>query len=123
VWPGYPLSTAEVYAAGRFRLTPEGDPLTILRLGLTREEPEGVARALFNALEGPAFSLYPGLSRLKGKLLGLGASGALLCGSGSAIFAYFAEVEAARRAVPVLAAETRAVHLALPLPAGAQRLA
>ena len=121
--PPFAVSTADVYARGGFGLTPGGAPLNILRLEMTREDPEGAAGELFNALEQPAFSLYPDLRRLKGKLLGHGAVGALLCGSGSSLFAHFATVEAAEQALDRHRADGLDVRLALPFACGARQVA
>ncbi len=115
---GFPLSTADVYREGGFGLTADRDPLTILCLGIAREDPEEAARGFFNALERPAFSLCPELRRLKGKLLGPEVLGSLLCGSGSSLFAYYATVADARRAVAGLRAEGMDVRLALPIDSG-----
>jgi 4-diphosphocytidyl-2-C-methyl-D-erythritol kinase len=103
--PGFGLSTPEVYRALHGAphddrgptLTPPEERLRLLRLGLTREEPQGVAAGVFNALEEPAFSLRPALADLKRKLLG-NALGGALAGSGSALFAYFADEASAERA-------------------------
>ena len=118
---GIGASTAEVYGRGAFGLTPEPDPLTILRLGIAREEPEEVARGFFNALEGPAFSLQPALRELKGKLLGTGALGALLCGSGACVFAYFRDETAAMVAQETLDPTVAWTRLCRPLATGVHR--
>ena len=102
-------------------MTPEPDPFTILRLGIAREEPEEVARGFFNALEGPAFSLHPALRDLKGKLLGTGALGALLCGSGACVFAYFRDESAASVAQESLDAVVSWTRLCRPLSIGVHR--
>ena len=123
VWPGFVLPTPAVYGAGGFGLTPTPDPFTLLRLGIAREDPEGVAKGFFNALEAPAFSLQPALAGVKGQLLGLGALGGLLCGSGSSVFAYFRDEGEARRAGASVPPGVRRVHLALPLGSGVRRIA
>ncbi len=52
---------------------------------------------LKNDLELPAFTRYPELGRIKEQLLGKGARGALMSGSGSVVFGLFADSEEAKR--------------------------
>ncbi len=47
---------------------------------------EEVGTVLHNSLEQPVFSLHPEIAELKALLLGAGAKGALMSGSGSAVF-------------------------------------
>lgn len=120
--PELSVATAAVYRRGGFILTPDPDPLTILSREMTREDPEGVARGLFNALEGPAFSLHPALARLKGQILGSGALGALLSGSGACVFGLFADVDAANAGSGAFTGAARTL-VARPLDVGVRRLA
>jgi 4-diphosphocytidyl-2-C-methyl-D-erythritol kinase len=53
---------------------------------------------LSNDLEAPAIERHPEIGELKRELLRLGASGSLMCGSGSAVFGVFASEDAARKA-------------------------
>jgi 4-diphosphocytidyl-2-C-methyl-D-erythritol kinase len=57
---------------------------------------------LCNSFEGAVFAALPDLRRLKETLFSLGASGAALSGSGSAMFGLFRERETALRAVDEL---------------------
>lgn len=52
--------------------------------------------ALWNDLESPAVERHPEIAEIKGELLRAGASGALMCGSGSAVFGLFKIEEEAR---------------------------
>jgi 4-diphosphocytidyl-2-C-methyl-D-erythritol kinase len=63
----------------------------------------GVAAGLFNAFEPALFPAYPVLGQLKAALLGAGAQGALLSGSGSAVFGLFADAPARDAAAAALA--------------------
>ena len=54
-------------------------------------------RLLSNDLEAPAFERHPELPKLKDALADAGALGALMCGSGSAVFGLFDNKEAATR--------------------------
>lgn len=53
---------------------------------------------LSNDLELPAVEQHPEIGEIKQQLLSLGARGALMCGSGSAVFGIFASQEAAGKA-------------------------
>jgi len=121
VWPEVVLSTAHVYGTGGFGLTPDPDPHTLLALGMTREDPEGVARGMWNALERPAFSLHPSLAELKGQILGHEALAAFLSGSGSAVVGYFRDRHAAGRARDALAGAFPRSFVALPSSSGIRR--
>jgi len=57
---------------------------------------------LFNSFEGVVFAALPDLRRLKETLFSLGATGAALSGSGSAMFGLFRNREKARQAVAEL---------------------
>lgn len=121
VWPGVVLSTADVYGRGDFGLTPDPDPRRVLALGMTREDPEGVARGMWNALERPAFSLHPSLAELKGQILGHDALAAFLSGSGSAIVGYFEDRVSAEAARAAMAASHPSSFVALPSSSGVRR--
>ena len=60
---------------------------------------EDLPSVLGNDLELPVIEQHPEISQIKEALLGVGARGALMCGSGSAVFGLFdSEVEADRAA-------------------------
>ena len=95
VYPGFGISTAEVFAG--------------LTLGLTKCEKQlryfpfkcgkfDIGRHLCNDLESVAARRFPVINTIKRELLHRGAMGALMTGSGSAVFGVFADPEAARRA-------------------------
>ena len=48
---------------------------------------KGIGSILYNAFEEPVFVQYPAIARVKDALLAAGARGALMSGSGSAVFA------------------------------------
>jgi len=99
VWPGFPLSTADVYRRMREFLTPH--PRDV-RDFLNRYASGGVkdlGRALFNRLEAPAFAIRPELAALRRRLLRFPFEGVRMSGSGSAVFGLCASrAEAARLA-------------------------
>lgn len=79
VKPHVSISTADVYG----RLRPTRGPRRPVDAFLRALAGGRIEGALFNRLEGPAFALYPPLRRLRRSL----GRGALMTGSGSAIFA------------------------------------
>jgi 4-diphosphocytidyl-2-C-methyl-D-erythritol kinase len=83
--PKDPLSTAAVYR--RFdQLGIEGtEGVDELVAALGAGDLDGVAAGMINDLEPAAFDLLPGLDGLKRAMLGAGAIGSVMTGSGSAI--------------------------------------
>jgi 4-diphosphocytidyl-2-C-methyl-D-erythritol kinase len=57
-----------------------------------------IGASLHNDLEAVTLPEFPVLATLKERLLGLGAEGALVSGSGPTVFGVFSEASAARRA-------------------------
>jgi 4-diphosphocytidyl-2-C-methyl-D-erythritol kinase len=76
VWPGFGVSTKEAYAKV---MLPFADP-PIRRSADPRS-------SFFNRFESLIFPDHPELPSLKQNLLAAGATGALMSGSGSAVFA------------------------------------
>jgi 4-diphosphocytidyl-2-C-methyl-D-erythritol kinase len=92
---GTPLSTADVYDAYDRSLTRTGGPSTI-RLPISKHTPP--EDLLVNDLETAAMMIDPGVERLKERLRELGAAGASMTGSGSAVFGVWLRQEEARSA-------------------------
>ncbi len=103
--PGFHLSTADVYRLHRLRLTRKRDELTILLRRWSKGSLGPGGKALFNDLEETVFGIRPRLAAVKRRLLGEGAAGAQVSGSGSCIFAIFPSKERARRAASILGRE------------------
>lgn len=78
-----PLSTAEVY--GRWRPSERAHTSHQLAMALGAGDVHGVAEALHNDLEEPAFALRPDLVAAKEAMLGAGALGSVMSGSGPTI--------------------------------------
>ena len=92
VKPPFPVSTGEAYRRlETFTKEPAKPSL--------RSAAEVVA-ALENQFEGPLSALHPQLAQAKARLLAAGAAGAMLSGSGSAVFGIF-EAAARRDAAAV----------------------
>ena len=85
VCPPVGLGTAGVYK----RLVVPKQPLDgfAVRAAYRQGDAEALGRAIFNRLEEPAFALDPLVGRIRSRLSGLGPCGAMMSGSGSAVFA------------------------------------
>jgi len=62
-------------------------------------EGEDLPSLLSNDLEPPAIERHPEIGEIKAALLEVDARGALMCGSGSAVFGLFDSEDEARKAV------------------------
>jgi 4-diphosphocytidyl-2-C-methyl-D-erythritol kinase len=94
VAPSIGLATAAVYR----RLAVPEAPVAggEIRRAFRQGDPEAVGRSLFNRLEQPAFALAPELELMRRRLSGLAPRGAMMSGSGSALFAVCRDREEAR---------------------------
>jgi 4-diphosphocytidyl-2-C-methyl-D-erythritol kinase len=102
VFPGFGISTAEVFKN--------------LNLGLTKCEKQlryfpfksgkfDIVRHLCNDLETVTVDRFPVIETIKKELLDQGAMGALMTGSGSAVFGLFRDLQEARRAADAIAVD------------------
>ncbi len=85
VCPPVGLATADVYGKLSVPVAPRCG--ATLREAVRAGQPEALGRALFNRLEEPAFELSPLVRQIRLRLENLGGCGALMSGSGSAVFA------------------------------------
>jgi 4-diphosphocytidyl-2-C-methyl-D-erythritol kinase len=85
-WPGKILSTAAVYKA--WDEQPAGSAISLQQMldALQPRPLQHIAGLLRNDLEAAAIKLYPACAKLKRELLEAGCPGALVSGSGSAVF-------------------------------------
>jgi 4-diphosphocytidyl-2-C-methyl-D-erythritol kinase len=89
VYPGFTISTASVFRNLKLKLTKRRNNISILKNYLLHSEFAQLGATWFNDLEPVVFQEHPGLSGIKKEILGLGAKGALLSGSGSTVFGIF----------------------------------
>jgi 4-diphosphocytidyl-2-C-methyl-D-erythritol kinase len=93
-YPEIVVSTAWVYSKARLKLT---KPTANTSITTLLRNPE-FGRLLVNELEPVAIARYPRVGALKEKLIQAGAGGALMSGSGSAVFGIFSSLAKARQA-------------------------
>ncbi|NLN60840.1 MAG: 4-(cytidine 5'-diphospho)-2-C-methyl-D-erythritol kinase [Deltaproteobacteria bacterium] len=96
--PRFELSTAQVYSGLNLTLTNTPINYSIPRFSTIGDLVEG----LQNDLEKVSLALCPALKGLKGRLMGLGARGALMSGSGPTVYGVFEREREALRAADVL---------------------
>lgn len=103
VYPGFSVSTAEVYKNLNLRLT---KCKKRLRYPSFKKEKFNVDQHLCNDLESVTALRSPEINQIKDQLLKSGALGALMSGSGSTVFGLFQDAEQARLAERAIAGET-----------------
>lgn len=96
VYPGFAVSTANVYKKFNFGLT---KCKKNLKTSLFKEQRFDVAYHLCNDLEAVTAAEYPDVAAVKTALLHQGAEGALMSGSGSAVFGLFSDAPRAEAAL------------------------
>lgn len=112
--PACSVSTPELFAQVRVkRLRCHPDTAGMLR-ALERQDLEGVARRMYNVFEDVLPRRYGEVFSIKSELLGLGAIGASMTGSGPTVFGIFDDYDAALRAAEALSGHYPTVHLCRP---------
>lgn len=101
VHPGFAVSTAWVYQSLRLTISDEVANLPRFSAGSSAE----LVSQLHNDLERVTVEAYPQIAQVKQQLLGKGALGALMSGSGATVFGVFDDFEAAGKAGDELAAQ------------------
>ena len=121
VYPGFAISTRKAYA--RYDTTVSGpaqvDAATLLA-ALRSGSIEELGGALFNTFEQVLASAYPELGKIKAQLVELGCAGALLSGSGSAVYGLVREREVGEAIVKRLRSQYQFVQLAEPVGRGCE---
>ena len=113
--PPFSISTREAYMLFDQSGRDDGRRFAGLFAALQAGDIKGVACNMFNQLEGPVVNRYPQVGEVKKKLLGFGALGAGMTGSGSAVFGIFAEETMARAAFTELGKTYVETFLASPV--------
>lgn len=112
--PACSVSTPELFAQVRVkRLRCHPDTAGMLR-ALEQQDLEGVARRMYNVFEDVLPRRYGDVFAIKSELLGLGAIGASMTGSGPTVFGIFDDQAAALHAAEALSGRYPAVHLCRP---------
>ena len=99
VYPGFWVSTAEVFQNLNLRLTKCKKKITKPSLMKTGYN---VSRHLCNDLEAVTESKYPEIKSVKDQLIKQGALGALMSGSGPTVFGLFSDQEKAGQAMQAI---------------------
>lgn len=94
--PNFSVSTAEIYKSFSFGLTNIKKPIN--DDFFTEKTEFNAAIHLVNDLEKITAARHPEIYQAKRRLLALGATGALMSGSGPSVFGIFSDAEAARQA-------------------------
>ena len=105
LYPGFSVSTAEVYQNLNLGLTKDKKNPTTNHLKRNRFNP---ADHLTNDLEAFTALKYPEIGLAKEKLLNLGAVGALMSGSGPTVFGLFDNADTAKTAKQTLGCDNEA---------------
>lgn len=98
IFPRISMATKEVYQALNLDLTKTPKNIKILRYFFSQSNIIGLGAHLHNDLEAVVIKRLPVVGVMKQKLLSLNADGALLSGSGSAVFGIFANPKRAEEA-------------------------
>ena len=86
IYPGFPVATGWVYRNFEAKLT---KPMPNTSIISPLKKRSGQRKLLVNDLETITLARYPRINLLKRKLIDEGAAGALMSGSGSAVFGLF----------------------------------
>jgi 4-diphosphocytidyl-2-C-methyl-D-erythritol kinase len=92
VVPSITVSTTWAYASVKMGLTTPHTRLTMIAGAIDRGDVAELCGLLENDFEALVFERFPEIKRIKDELLGLGACGALMSGSGSSVFGIFSKV-------------------------------
>jgi 4-diphosphocytidyl-2-C-methyl-D-erythritol kinase len=98
VSPGITISTAWAYSSLKIPLTTVKSSLTMVSSALERGDAGSLCGLLENDFESLVFEEFPAVGGIKEKLLGLGARGALMSGSGSSVYGIFSDKGGAKAA-------------------------
>jgi 4-diphosphocytidyl-2-C-methyl-D-erythritol kinase len=95
--PNRPLGTREVYGQVTEAAFSDGSGASAMVEALRRRNPALVARHLYNGLEGVVAPGHPVIGQMKAALLGAGALGAVMSGSGPTVIGLGRSLDHARQ--------------------------
>jgi 4-diphosphocytidyl-2-C-methyl-D-erythritol kinase len=99
--PGIAISTASVYGRLRLPLTSEKAGIRMRALFESGQE-DAALSCCFNRLEDVVLQAYPAVAELKQRMVVLGASPALVSGSGPTVFGVMKDADMAERVASTL---------------------
>jgi 4-diphosphocytidyl-2-C-methyl-D-erythritol kinase len=97
--PGHGVSTADVFARLRVDEITDHPDTGAMAEAVRRKDFGAIVRHLGNVLEEVTMDMYPGVRKIKEKMIAFGADGALMSGSGPTVFALVRRESRARRLV------------------------
>ena len=90
--PQIPISSKDAYLWTKIKpkqRVENADTLENLKYAIEENDLQSICNNLYNSLEDGVFHHYPIIKEIKEELLGFGAMGSLMCGSGSTVFGIF----------------------------------
>ena len=117
--PAFAMSTPELFVRSdsrRSRLRPDTAGIVA---SLETGDAAGVARRMYNVFEDVLDRRQGEILSIKSALMDMGAAGAVMTGSGSAVFGLFLDDSAAQTAFDALSARYKECYLTRPCPAAA----
>ena len=111
--PPFSISTPELFSiinCGKIKIRPDMDGII---KGIERGDLAQIARRIYNVLEDYVPPQYSEVKVIKSKLIDLGALGASMTGTGSAVYGLFDSQDAARSAYDALKTQYRECLLAV----------
>ena len=112
--PPCSVSTPELFAQVRIKKLHCHPDMSGMLRSLEQQDLEGIARRLYNVFEDVLPRRYAEVFAIKSDLLGLGAMGASMTGSGPTVFGIFRDREPAARAAEALSNDYPAAYLCKP---------
>ncbi|MDE7218512.1 MAG: 4-(cytidine 5'-diphospho)-2-C-methyl-D-erythritol kinase [Oscillospiraceae bacterium] len=113
--PSCAVSTPELFSLVKIKRLRCHPDMSGMLTALEHQDLEGIARRMYNVFEDVLPRRYGEVFAIKGELLGLGAMGASMTGSGPTVFGVFREQASAARAADALSGSYDAVYLCRPV--------
>jgi len=98
VFPRIPIAASAAYSGDNLKLTTDQNNISMLKKNLSQHGCAGLGKLLHNDLEPVVLKDYPDVRELKEKLETFNPEGVLLSGSGSTVFAIFANADEMKQA-------------------------